>query len=63
MSYPTLLGYFDPGSGSILLQVVVGGFAGGFVLVRYAWDRLRLKFRPQAHPQGAPLSSPELRQS
>ena len=36
-----ILGYFDPGSGSILLQVIVGGFAGGLLLLRHAWDRIR----------------------
>ena len=33
-----LLAYFDPGSGSLLLQAVVGGAAGLFVLVKYLWD-------------------------
>ncbi|MCA9096562.1 MAG: hypothetical protein KDA68_23945 [Planctomycetaceae bacterium] len=39
----SILGYFDPGSGSILLQVIVGGFAGSALLFRYAWDRIRGK--------------------
>jgi len=33
-----LLGYFDPGSGSLLVQAFVGGTAGLIVLVRYLWD-------------------------
>jgi hypothetical protein len=44
MMLHSLLGYFDPGSGSILLQVVVGGFAGAALLFRYAWDHLRTRF-------------------
>src|SRR5690242_20193021 len=39
-----VLGYFDPGSGSILLQVIVGGFAGVMLLFRYAWQGVRQKF-------------------
>lgn len=35
-----LLAYFDPGSGSLLLQVLVGGGAGLLVFGRYLWDGL-----------------------
>jgi len=35
-----LLAYFDPGSGSLIAQVIVGGGAGLLVLVRYVWDRI-----------------------
>jgi hypothetical protein len=33
-----LLAYFDPGSGSLLLQVLVGGSAGLIVFARYLWE-------------------------
>jgi hypothetical protein len=33
-----LLAYFDPGSGSLILQMLVGGSAGLFVFARYLWD-------------------------
>ncbi len=32
-----LVAYFDPGSGSLVLQAVVGGAAGLFVLAKYLW--------------------------
>ncbi len=35
-----LFGYFDPGSGSLLAQMLVGGGAGLVVLARYVWDRM-----------------------
>lgn len=35
-----LLAYFDPGSGSLLLQAIVGGSAGLFVFAKYLWDWL-----------------------
>jgi hypothetical protein len=33
-----LLAYFDPGSGSLVLQAIVGGTAGLFVFAKYMWD-------------------------
>jgi hypothetical protein len=35
-----LFAYFDPGSGSLLMQVLVGGAAGLIVFARYWWDRV-----------------------
>ena len=32
-----VLAYFDPGSGSLVLQAVVGGAAGLVVLAKYLW--------------------------
>jgi len=32
--------YLDPGSGSMLLQVLLGGVAGAVVLLRLYWRRL-----------------------
>jgi hypothetical protein len=31
------IGYLDPGTGSMLLQALIGGFAGFFVFARYLW--------------------------
>ena len=36
--------YLDPGTGSILLQVVIGGVAGLGVVVKLYWHRLRSLF-------------------
>jgi hypothetical protein len=35
-----LLAYFDPSSGSLLLQALVGGFGGLVVVGRYLWLQL-----------------------
>jgi hypothetical protein len=35
-----VVAYFDPGSGSLVLQAIVGGAAGLVVLVRYLWESL-----------------------
>ncbi|MGE5195372.1 MAG: hypothetical protein ACM3U2_23000 [Deltaproteobacteria bacterium] len=37
----TFLAYFDPGSGSLLLQTILGGSAGLFVFFKYLWDSSR----------------------
>jgi hypothetical protein len=33
-----LLAYFDPGSGSLLVQLLVGGSAGLIVFAKYLWE-------------------------
>lgn len=35
-----ILCYLDPGSGSMLLQAIVGGSAGLVVFARYLWKRI-----------------------
>jgi len=39
------LAYFDPGSGSLLMQVIVGGTAGLVVFARYLWDSAAFRRR------------------
>jgi hypothetical protein len=48
-----LLAYLDPGSGSMLTQLVLGGVAGVAVLLRLAWRgfRSRLGFQPRIHQE------------
>jgi hypothetical protein len=36
--------YLDPGTGSILLQVLIGGVAGLGVIAKLYWHRLRSLF-------------------
>lgn len=40
-----ILAYFDPGSGSLVVQALVGGAAGLFVFARYLWDSAPAFFR------------------
>ena len=37
--------YVDPGSGSILLQLLLGGIAGVGVIVKLYWRRFKDRFR------------------
>lgn len=36
-----LLGYIDPGTGSFLLQLLIGGLLGGLATLKLSWARLR----------------------
>jgi hypothetical protein len=33
--------YLDPGSGSMLIQLLLGGVAGGAIILKLGWQRLR----------------------
>lgn len=40
-----VLAYLDAGTGSLILQLLVGGFAGAAVFVKYRWGNLKSWFR------------------
>ena len=46
--------YLDPGSGSMLLQLLLGGVAGAVVVLKLYWQRIsnlcRRKEPEQSHP-------------
>lgn len=45
------LAYLDPGSGSLIVQAVVGGVAGVAVAAKLYWRRLVGRFRKQPSDQ------------
>ena len=40
-----IFAYFDPGSGSLLLQVILGGAAGLLVFGKYLWNAAAARLR------------------
>jgi len=61
----TVLAYLDPGSGSMILQIIAGGLAAVAVTAKLYWGRL-LRFlrirkdEPEApKPEGAPGTKAE----
>jgi hypothetical protein len=46
--------YLDPGTGSILLQGILGGIAGAAVVLRLYWARLKSFFRGGSGKKDAP---------
>ena len=48
------LAYLDPGTGSVLLQAIVGGVAAAAVTARLYWRRLTRVFRRDAEDEGSP---------
>lgn len=53
--------YVDPGSGSMLLQVLLGGVAGVIILIKWYWQRFLALFRGEKKepelPETPPLQS------
>ena len=46
--------YVDPGAGSLLLQLILGGIAGALVTLKLFWNRLRGRSKPAAPAEDAP---------
>ena len=36
-----LLAYVDPGTGGMLMQLLIGGLMGGLVLLKTSWQRIK----------------------
>ncbi len=36
--------YIDPGTGSLVLQVLIGSLIGGFFLIKVFWSKIRVFF-------------------
>ena len=46
--------YLDPGSGSMLVQLLLGGVAGAAVIMKLGWQRFKDIFRPSKARQTKP---------
>lgn len=42
--------YVDPGAGSLLLQLILGGIAGALVTLKLYWRRLRSRGKSADQP-------------
>jgi len=49
-----ILAYIDPGAGSLLIQLLIGGLAGLAALVKFRWNRIKAAFarKPQEESSG-----------
>ena len=45
--------YLDPGSGSMLIQLLLGGIGGAVLMLRLSWRRVRDRFNPAPDPKQA----------
>ena len=45
MSQAQVDAYLDPGSGSMLVQLLLGGVAGAAVIMKLGWERFKDMFR------------------
>jgi hypothetical protein len=51
--------YIDPGTGSILLQSVIGAISGALVLLRLYWTRIRRFFSKSRTDEATPEARPQ----
>jgi hypothetical protein len=53
---PSPRAYLDPGSGSILLQLLVAGILGGLFVARAFWGKIKARItgKPQEKPEDEP---------
>lgn len=56
LTKPTL--YLDPGSGSILIQIILGAVVGAGVLVRVFWNNIKAFFTKKKPASGAAEPDP-----
>lgn len=50
-----MISYIDPGTGSLVLQMIAGGVAAAAVTAKLYWRRLRRVFRPnRPEDEGSP---------
>ena len=45
LSSDQVCGYIDPGTGSIIIQVVIGALAGGIFAIKIFWKRISNWFK------------------
>jgi hypothetical protein len=60
-----LLAYLDAGSGSIILQALIGGFAAAAVALKLFWRRILTVLhirKPDEDPKPAPAAETEARE-
>ena len=54
MSETRVDAYLDPGSGSMLVQLLLGGVAGAAVIMKLGWERFKDIFRSSKAKQTEP---------
>ena len=49
---PLFFAYLDPGSGSLILQVIIGAVAAFFFTIKAYWLKIKLFFTRKSGPPG-----------
>ena len=52
-------GYLDPASGSMFLQLLLGGLAGAALFFKLVWHRIRDFLRPGSSSEGPQEQTPD----
>ncbi len=51
--------YLDPGSGSVLIQIIIATILGGLIAIRVFWSRLISRFKGGAPSDAEENSEPD----
>ena len=46
LTFPNAFGYIDPGTGSIIVQMIIGGLVGVGIAVKVFWFRIKSALSP-----------------
>ena len=46
LTFPNASGYIDPGTGSIIVQMIIGGLVGVGIAVKVFWFRIKSALSP-----------------
>ncbi len=55
----SILAYIDAGSGSLLVQLLAGGLAGGIAFARFRWTSIRERLRKDGDPARSAAAAEE----
>ncbi len=56
----TVLAYLDPGTGSMVLQLLVGGILGGAFLIKLQWLRIKSLFKRDKSGSGESIRAEDI---
>jgi hypothetical protein len=56
---PSAHAYIDPGTGSIILQAIIGAVAAALVIIKVYWYKLTDLFKPRKPEPQKPASAPD----
>lgn len=54
MRLPLFFAYLDPGSGSLILQMMLGGIAAGLYMVKSYWQKIKSYFTGKTNKSDPP---------
>ena len=57
MASPSAHAYLDPGTGSLIIQGIIGGIAAASITIKLYWHKIKLWFRGEKQPELEPAEN------